>query len=188
MGGTVKNLQLSLIYHYHVFLCVSVGTYVIKGSCSGQFKRWVFQGLVNLFYHPFLGRHSILWAYMSQKLKNIRRQTGQRIVFIYLSIIALLQLSQLSLTALPCPAHPPLPQSIPTLLSMSMGHLSLFLDYTLPFLSLRTPPPLSSGGCQSVLYFHASGSMLLIYLFCSLGSTYRWDLMVFVFHCLVYFT
>ena len=42
--------------------------------------------------------------------------------------IVLLQLSQFSPFALPCPAHPPLPQSIPTPLSMSMGHLYLFLD------------------------------------------------------------
>ena len=81
-----------------------------------------------------------------------------------------------------------LPQSIPTLLCLSMDPLYMFLDLTLPFF-----PPLSSslhpsGHCQFVLYFHVSGSILLICLFCGLGSTYRWDHMVFVFHCLAYFT
>ena len=41
---------------------------------------------------------------------------------------------------------------------------------------------------QFVLYFHISGSILLACLFCCLGSTYRWDHMVFVFHQLAYFT
>ena len=54
-------------------------------------------------------------------------------------------------------------------------------------------PPLSltllpSGPCQSVPRFHASAFLLLVCLFCWLGSTYRWDHMVFVFHHLAYFT
>ena len=41
---------------------------------------------------------------------------------------------------------------------------------------------------QFVLYFHVSGSILLACLFCWLGSPYRWDHMVFVFHRLAYIT
>ena len=55
-------------------------------------------------------------------------------------------------------------------------------------LSPVTPFPLPSGHCQFVLYFHVSGSNLLAYLFCWLGSTYRWDHMVFVPYHLAYFT
>ena len=45
-----------------------------------------------------------------------------------------------------------------------------------------------SGLCQSVPCFHVCGSILLVCLFCSLGSSYRWDHMVLVFHHLAYFT
>ena len=50
------------------------------------------------------------------------------------------------------------------------------------------PYLLPCGYCQFVLYFHVSGYILLSCLFCWLGSTYKWDHMVFVFHCLAYFT
>lgn len=48
-------------------------------------------------------------------------------VYIYI-IVVVLQLSQLSPLALPCPTYPLLPQEIPTLLSKFMGNLYLFLD------------------------------------------------------------
>ena len=54
-----------------------------------------------------------------------------------------------------------------------------------PFFSLS---PLPSGHCQFVPYFHVSSYILLTCLFYWLGSNYRWDHMVFVFHCLAYFT
>ena len=57
-----------------------------------------------------------------------------------------------------------------------------------PFFSPLFPSPLPSAYCQFVLYFHVSGSILLACLFCWLGSTYRWDYMVFIFHQLAYFT
>ena len=44
-----------------------------------------------------------------------------------------------------------------------------------PFFPLLSTSPLFSGKCQLVLYFQVSGSILLICLFCWLGSTYRWD-------------
>ena len=48
-----------------------------------------------------------------------------------------------------------------------------------------TPP---SGYCRSVPCFHGSSSILFVCLFCWLGSSYRWNLMVFVPHLLAYFT
>ena len=53
---------------------------------------------------------------------------------------------------------PPLPQSIPTLLSM--GPLCVILDLAFPH--LYSIIPLHSGYCQSVLYFPVSGSILLV--------------------------
>ena len=59
-------------------------------------------------------------------------------------------------------AHLTLLQSIPTPLSMSMGHSYMFFDQSLPLLStiILLPCP-----CHSVPCFHASGSTLLIILF-----------------------
>ena len=93
-----------------------------------------------------------------------------------------------SLIPLPCPAQPPFPHSVfPSPLSLSMGPLYMFLDLTLPLLSLVTPsPPLWSLLVCSLfpcLWFYFASC-----LFCWLGSTYRWDHMVFVFHRLAYFT
>ena len=51
-----------------------------------------------------------------------------------------------------------------------------------------SPSLLPSGYCQFVLYFNVSHYILLPYFFCWLGSTYRWDHMIFFFHCLAYFT
>ena len=53
-----------------------------------------------------------------------------------------------------------------------------------PFFPPLSPSPLPSGYCHFVLYFNVSGCILLA---CWLGSTYRWDHMVSVFHCLSYF-
>ena len=50
------------------------------------------------------------------------------------------------------------------------------------------PSHLPSGYCQFVPNFNISGYILLTCLFCWLGSTYRWDHVVFVFHCLAYLT
>ena len=65
-----------------------------------------------------------------------------------------------SLFALLCPPHPLLPQSVPTLLSMFMGHSYMFLDYLLPLPSLLVPLPLFLDRCQCVPCLHASGSVL----------------------------
>ena len=62
------------------------------------------------------------------------------------------------------------------------------VPWSFPFFPLLSPSLLPFGHCQFVPYFHISGSILLTCLFCWLGSTYRWDHMVFVFYHLVYFT
>ena len=62
------------------------------------------------------------------------------------------------------------------------------LWWTFPYFPPLSPSLLPSGYCQFVLYFNISGYILLACLFCWLGSTYRWDHMVFVFHHLAYFT
>ena len=58
-----------------------------------------------------------------------------------------------------------------------------------PF-TLFQPIPTSSlpsYSCQSVPRFCAFDSILIIYLFCSLDSSYKWDHSVFVLHWLAYF-
>ena len=96
-------------------------------------------------------------------------------------IVVLLQLSQFSPIDLPCPAHPQLPQSVPTLLSMSMDHLYQFLDYTLPLLSPLSHYSLPSVCCQSVPCVHVFGSFVVICLFCSLSSSFLKKYFVYFF-------
>ena len=55
-------------------------------------------------------------------------------------IVILLQFPSFFCFALLRPAHLPLPQSIPTLLSMSMGHSCMFFVQSLSLLSTITPP------------------------------------------------
>ena len=87
---------------------------------------------------------------------------------------------------LPCSTHPlPSTFSPPHLfVHGSFIHVP-WLDHSPSFLHY---PSLPSGHCQFVLYFHVSVSVFLACLFCWLGSTYRWDHMLFVFHWLAYFT
>ena len=73
-------------------------------------------------------------------------------------------------------------------LSGPMSPLLIFLCLLLPLLSPTMPSPPLSGHIQFILYFQVSGSILLICLICWLGSTYKWDHMVFVFPFLAYFT
>ena len=92
-------------------------------------------------------------------------------------------------TILPHPTHPHLKNSVlspsPCWLCSWVLHTCSLM--TLPLLSpvVPLPPPL---WLLSVLYFNVSGYILLAYLFCWLDSTYRWDHIVLIFHCLAYFT
>ena len=71
------------------------------------------------------------------------------------------------------PSHLLLPQSIPTLLSMSVGHSYCSLTSPFPFFPSLSPPSLPSGSCQSVPCLCACDFILFISLFCSLVSSYR---------------
>ena len=106
---------------------------------------------------------------------------------ILLFIIVLLQLSHWSPIALPFLTHlhsdsqsPPCCTCCPQIIYTCS--LTRPFPFFLPYL---TPAPLWSLSVCSLfpcLWFHFTC------LFCSLGSWYRWDHMVFVFHCLSYFT
>ena len=80
-----------------------------------------------------------------------------------------------------------LPPLNPLPLALSMCPSYMFLDAP-PHYPLLSPFPLFSGYSHIVLYFNISGCILLACLFCWLGSTYRWDHKVFLFHCLACFT
>ena len=93
------------------------------------------------------------------------------------------------LAALPCPTYPLLAHSqSPLCFPCWWVTYTCFLTRLFPFFPHLTSSNLPSGCCQSVPCFHAPGSILLICLFCLLGSSYRWDHMVFFFHQLAYLT
>ena len=90
---------------------------------------------------------------------------------------------------------PPLPLYSPPspTLNTTLLWLCPWVPYTCSLMTLSFLSPIISlslhlGYCQFVLYFNISGYILLAFLFCWLGSTHRWDHMVFVFHHLAYFT
>ena len=100
---------------------------------------------------------------------------------------------QLQLSPYP-PHYSPLPYPAPAPTFNPAPHcLCSWVLYTcsltqpFPFFPVLPPSHLPSGQCMFVLYFHAATSILLTCSFCWLGSTYRWDHMVFVFHHLAHF-
>ena len=109
-------------------------------------------------------------------------------LFIKHFIVVLLQLSQFSPFALLCPAqsrsHSKFPHCCPCRWVIHKHSLTSPFPFSPPL----APSFLPSGHYQSVPCFPAPSFILLICLFCSLGSSYRWDHMVCVFHCLAYFT
>ena len=90
--------------------------------------------------------------------------------FAFLFFFILLQLSQFF--PFLRPAQPLLPQSIPTPLSMSVGH-SCSLTNPAPFFPPFSSLPFPLAACQSVPCFHGSGSILLLSLLCSSDSSYK---------------
>ena len=86
----------------------------------------------------------------------------------------------------------PLPSSThPSPCSHSQSPHCCPCPWAIPTCSLSSPSPsfhhfppfpFPSGHCQSVPCFRACGSIVLVSLFCSLDSSYRWDHTVFVFH------
>ena len=88
--------------------------------------------------------------------------------------------------SLPHPSPPPTLEPTPFgFVPMSFIHVPW---WSFPYYPLLSFSPLLSGYCQFVPFFNVSGRILLACLLCWLGSTYRWDRMVFVFHHLAYFT
>ena len=93
-----------------------------------------------------------------------------------------------------CPNFTPLctpPPSPPSRNPSSQCCLCLWVMHICPLSNLHhlspsfhLPPPLS----ELSVCFCASDFILLISLFSSLGSSYKWDHMVLVFFCLAYFT
>ena len=103
----------------------------------------------------------------------------------FLFLIAVhLQLSQFFLIAVP---YPPSVSPHPVVHYHGYFIHVPWLDPSPSFPYYSSSPPLPCGHCQFVPYFFTSGSILLVCLFCSLGSSYRWDHTVFVFHFLAYF-
>ena len=97
-----------------------------------------------------------------------------------------LQLSPFSTIAQSCPAHQTSPTSNPShtcLCPWVLYTCSLIAPF--PFFQLLFLFLLPSRYCQFIIYFHVSSSILYTCWFCWWGSIYRWDHMVFVFHCLL---
>ena len=89
----------------------------------------------------------------------------------------------------PPPPHPSLPSTLnPT--PFGFVHVSnIYVTWwPFPYFPPSSLSLLPSCYCQFALYFNAVDYIFLACLFCCLGCTYRWDHMVFVFHCLAYFT
>ena len=103
-------------------------------------------------------------------------------------IVVQVQLSPFSCHYFPPPHVPPLSTLNLTPLALFMSPLYTFLNLTLSLLSPIIPLPTSSSYHEFVLHFNVSSYILLAYLFCWLGSTYRWEHIVFVFFHLAYFT
>ena len=86
------------------------------------------------------------------------------------------------------PTHPYFPHSILLPFGFVHGSFIYIPSQSFPFFPLLSPSPQPSSYSQFVLYFNVSDYVLFACLFCSLGSTYRWDHTLFVFQCLAYFT
>ena len=164
-----------------------------------HYTLWLYQFLLSIFC-SFLIRYTDTWNYaflkkmtclsLQEKLFNVQYYFCYEIYFVWYYYIFLL-LFKYSCLHFP----PPLPQPHPSPshplsyapLALSMCPLCMLFAELSPFLP-HYPLPLSSGYCQFVLNFNVSGYILLVCLFCWLGSTYRSDHLVFVFHCLAHFT
>ena len=88
----------------------------------------------------------------------------------------------------PRPTHTHLPPLTFSPCGFVHGPSICALFWPFPFFLMLFFSSLPSGYGQFVLNFRDSGYISLACLFCYLGSTYRWDHMVFVFHNLACFT
>ena len=106
----------------------------------------------------------------------------------FLFIVVQVQLSPFSCHHFPPPHPPPPPTLNPSPFGFVHGSFTHVPWRPFSFIPMLSPSPLPSGYYQFVLYFNVPGYIFLACLFCWLGSTDRWDHMVFVFHRLGYFT
>ena len=109
------------------------------------------------------------------------------VVVVVVVVVIILQLSQFF------PLCPPLSSTAPTPSGSPHPVVHVFGSFIhvcclVPSSSFHHSHPLPSGLCQSVPCIHASGSVLLVSLFCSLNSCDKWDHMVFILNCLAYFS
>ena len=86
-------------------------------------------------------------------------------------IVILLPLPQVSPIPLPCHDHPCSHSQSPLSSPCQLVNYTCSLSRPYPSILPLFPSPLHSGCCQSVPGFHVSGSILLTYLFCWLGSS-----------------
>ena len=120
--------------------------------------------------------------------QNSLSQRGLPELFIYFILFYFLSFVQYQLSPfsphhslLPYPPSPPT-FSPPPLVVFLHGSFIHVPWWPFHFFALLSASFLPSGYCQFVLYFHFSGYILLACSFCCLGSTCRWDHMVFVFN------
>ena len=145
----------------------------------GRKKRWW-----NNLSSPFCGPWRLLGSIFKTLQFWCNCQGGQGISNIFFYCCSSTVIS-LFLPPLPSPSHPHSPPLILPLFGLSMCPL-----YMCPITLHPFPPITSSHLPSSYCLFLISTSLVEIFclLICFVGSTYRWDHMVFVPHCLAYFT
>ena len=118
-----------------------------------------------------------MWWNQLHSLKHMNKRLFFKNVFCYglffflfKYFIVLLQLSQFFLLCSPPPSPPLSSSQSPHCCPCSWVIHTWCLTSPFPFFPPLPPYLLPSGRCQSVPCFHASGSIMLIWLFCSLGS------------------
>ena len=157
-----------------------------------------FEGRKHIWFIPHITSRCLLIHWMAEWVMDFLYMlvrvfffnvSGQVYSSVLEKIIIIIFLLLFKYSWLHFPSPLPLPP-IPTLVPTPFGfvHGSFIHVPWWPFLYFPplSPFPLPSGYCQFVPYFNVSGSILLICLFCRLGSTYTRDYMVFVFHVLVF--
>ena len=136
-------------------------------------------------------KHYLKWRPTSVDINTVTAPWFFFIIYLFFTfffIVVQLQLSPFHLTTPLHPTHANFPPLILT--PFGFDHVSFIVvpENPFPFPFPLIPSHFPYGYCQLVLNLNVSGYILLAYLFCWLGSTYRWDHMVFVFHHLAYFT
>ena len=108
--------------------------------------------------------------------------------FFSLFIVVRVQLSPFFPHHSTTPYPPPPPSLNPTPFWLCPWVLYTCSLMTLPLLSPVTLLPTPLWVIVSLFFISMSGYILFACFFCWLGSTYRWDHMVFIFYHVVYFT